>query len=148
MKKLKYPIIIVDFDDTIYWYDKDTYPMCLDQNINKEAFNVLKECKARGQKLILHTCRTGLALKCAVNFCSKFGLEFDAINQDVSEAVEEWRKRVPHSAMSFKPWGSIVIDNACWPNNVKGIDWYLLGLELAKYEEIENEEQYTSSNIS
>ena len=44
--------------------------------------------------------------------------------------------------MSFKPWASIIIDNACWPNNVKGIDWYLLGLELAKYEEVKDEEQY------
>lgn len=135
MRKLKYPVIICDFDDTIYWYNKDTYPRCLDQDVNEDAFKVLKECKARGQKIILHTCRTDFALKCAVDFCRKFGLEFDAINQDVPEAVEKWREKEPHSSMSFKPWASIIIDNTAWPNNIKGIDWYLLGLELAKYEE-------------
>ncbi len=129
---MKYPVILCDFDDTLYWFDDSTYPACFDDRINQEAFDVLIACKHRGQKIILHTCRTGYALKCAVEFCRNHGLEFDAINQDVQSSVDSWRERVPNSAMSFKPWASITIDNNTWPNNVKGIDWYLLGLELAR----------------
>ena len=73
-------IIAVDFDGTIV---EDEYP-----NIGKEkrfAFMTLKALQKQGHRLILWTCRTGLSLAEAVEFCRSNGIEFYAVNSNYPE---------------------------------------------------------------
>ena len=68
-------LIAVDFDGTIV---EDAYP-----NIGKAqifAFETMKRLQNDGHRLILWTYRSGIKLKEAVDFCSKNGIEFYAIN--------------------------------------------------------------------
>jgi len=70
-------IIAVDFDGTIV---EDRYP-----KIGKEmlfAFDTLKMLQNDGHRLILWTVRSGSKLDEAVDFCSKNGIDFYAINQN------------------------------------------------------------------
>ena len=50
----------------------------------------LKREQEQGTKLILWTCRVGERLEEAVQFCRAFGLEFDAINENLPEIVEKF----------------------------------------------------------
>lgn len=70
-------IIAVDFDGTIVQHK---YP-----KIGKElpfAIKTLMLMQQRGHKLILWTYRTGKELQEAVNFCTKKGLTFYAVNSN------------------------------------------------------------------
>jgi len=74
--------IAVDFDGTIVDHE---YP-----EIGKEklfAFLTLKELNKRGARLILWTFRTGKELDEAVEFCSKNGIEFYAVNKNYPEEI-------------------------------------------------------------
>ena len=72
-------IIAVDFDGTLC--EKAQYPNF--GKLNRFLFDKLKAMQKDGWKLILWTCRTGKDLEKAVEFCSKNGLVFDAVNQDI-----------------------------------------------------------------
>lgn len=108
-------VIAYDFDGTLV---SDKYPdigkplsgYTLNRTMIEEAI-LLKE---RGHKIILWTCRTGILLENAVNFCKSYGLEFDAINDDIEEhkqmwesELEEWRK----SGKARKVFADIYIDD-------------------------------------
>ena len=86
MSSLPY-IVAVDFDGTIV---RDRYPEIGEPN--KVLIQILKERKHRGEKLILWTCRAndsrGSQLDDAVKYCIQQGLEFDAINENISEVQE------------------------------------------------------------
>jgi hypothetical protein len=72
--------IAVDFDGTIV---EHAYPA-----IGKPipfAFQTLKMLQEKGHLLILWTYRTGPALKEAVDYCLKNGIEFYSINSDYPE---------------------------------------------------------------
>ncbi|MGE0076852.1 MAG: BT0820 family HAD-type phosphatase [Bacteroidales bacterium] len=74
--------IAVDFDGTIV---ENNYPA-----IGKPmlfAFETLRELQNRGFILILWTVRTGKSLDEAVEFCSKNGVEFYAVNRNHPEEV-------------------------------------------------------------
>ena len=78
-------ILAIDFDGTIA---EDRFP-----EIGKpipQAFDTISHFQAAGHKLILWTCRTDLPerkyLTEAVEFCRKFGLEFDAVNDNLPTA--------------------------------------------------------------
>ena len=78
-------IIAVDFDGTIC---ADRFP-----EIGEPLFGAVEsllKLKENGYKLILWTCRTDLPerpyLTEAVEFCKRLGLEFDAVNDNVSDA--------------------------------------------------------------
>lgn len=71
--------IAVDFDGTLV---EHKYPA-----IGKErpfAFEVLKQLAAEGNKIVLWTSREGELLDAAVEFCRKKGLEFYAVNGEIS----------------------------------------------------------------
>ena len=75
-------IIAVDFDGTIVDHE---YP-----EIGKPklfAFETLKALQDRGAQLILWTYRAGKELDEAVEFCSKNGIEFYAVNKNYPEEV-------------------------------------------------------------
>jgi len=73
-------IIAVDFDGTIV---EDAYPEI--GNPMLFAFETLKELNKDGHRLILWTYRYGHRLQEAVDFCSKKGIEFYAVNKNYPE---------------------------------------------------------------
>lgn len=82
-KDLKHPIIAVDFDGTIVTH---AFPKIGEPRV--DVIQMLKKMKIRGAKLILWTCRQGHYLDEAVKACKRFGLHFDAINENLPEVNE------------------------------------------------------------
>lgn len=75
-------IYAVDFDNTLC---DNEYP-----NIGKPHLGIIeyfKNLQKRGDKLILWTCRSGVLLENAVVWCKQYGLEFDAVNSNLSEQI-------------------------------------------------------------
>lgn len=79
-------IYAVDFDGTINL--SETYPQLGDPNL--ELIGFLKSRQQSGDKVILWTCREGDLLKSAVKYCKNYGLEFDAVNDNIRENTEQW----------------------------------------------------------
>ena len=77
--------IAVDFDGTLC---ESKYPEIGQPNM--PLINTLIEKKARGDKLILWTCRSGEYLSKAVAWCRSHGLAFDVINENLPEMVSLW----------------------------------------------------------
>ena len=50
-----------------------------------------RERKAAGDKLILWTCREGPELDAAIEICRYYGLEFDAVNDNIQELKDYWK---------------------------------------------------------
>ena len=83
MKKLGFKIIAVDFDGclcTNAWPDIG--------QPNRQLIRMLKTSRAKGNKVILWTCREGKLLHSAVKWCERQGLRFDAINENLPEMNE------------------------------------------------------------
>jgi len=75
-------ILAIDFDGTIV---EDAYP-----KIGKPrlfAFETMQKLQEKGHRLILWTYRSGRKLQEAVDFCSKNGIEFYAVNKSYPEEV-------------------------------------------------------------
>lgn len=83
MRKNDSLIIAVDFDGTIC---TNNYPNC--GSPNTVLIKKLIRLREAGHKLILWTCRTDNELKVAVDYCKKYGLEFDKINENLDELVQ------------------------------------------------------------
>lgn len=74
--------IAIDFDGCLC---KNMWP-----NIglpNFDAINAAIRAKQEGAALILWTCRVGEKLENAIQFCKNYGLEFDAVNDNLPERV-------------------------------------------------------------
>lgn len=54
---------------------------------NFDAINAAIRAKQEGAALILWTCRDGEKLENAIQFCKNYGLEFDAVNDNLPERV-------------------------------------------------------------
>lgn len=80
-------IYAVDFDKTL---SMAKWPEVGEPNLKLIEF--LKERKAAGSRIILDSCRCGKALEDAVQFCKEYGLEFDAINENLPELVEAYKE--------------------------------------------------------
>lgn len=76
-------IIAVDFDGTLC---EDKYPFI--GPANRELIDYLNLAKLHGCKIILWTSRSGERLNEAVAWCKEHGLTFDAVNENVPEAIE------------------------------------------------------------
>ena len=81
---MKVPIIAVDFDGCLA---ADAWPEIGEPNI--KAIFELQKRKVHGARVILWTCREGKDLEEALTWCKEHGLEFDAVNDNVPEAIEE-----------------------------------------------------------
>lgn len=99
---------VIDFDGTIVKHEFPRIGPPL-----PGAFEVLKELKAAGWKLILWTCREDDGykidrqfLKEAVEFCRENGVEFDAVNEPCMDC--EFR---PENGLKRKVYGSVYIDD-------------------------------------
>lgn len=80
-----YLIYAVDFDGTLC---ENAYPEI--GSPNKSLIRLLKRRRSKGSKVILWTCRVGDRLIEAVDWCKQFGLEFDAVNENLPEMIEEY----------------------------------------------------------
>ena len=81
--KTEYQIIAVDFDGTLC---TDCFPKI--GQPNTALIELLKGLRRQGRQIILWTCRCGNQLEEAVEWCRKWELEFDAVNE------VEWRGRL------------------------------------------------------
>lgn len=78
-------VIAVDFDGCLC---TNNYPLAGEPN-----WNVIEELKleiAKGTKVILWTCRCGKDLDVAIRACKGWGLEFDAVNDNLKEWKKAW----------------------------------------------------------
>lgn len=73
-------IIAVDFDGTLC---EECYPNIGKPNIR--LINYLVQRRNMGDKLILWTCREESLLEDALKWCGQWGLEFDAVNDNLEE---------------------------------------------------------------
>jgi len=101
-------VILIDFDGTIvkHAFPEIGEPMPM-------AFEVMKELKEAGWKLILWTCREDEGyninrqyLTEAVKFCKENGIDFDAVNEAIPELdfrCDTCKKR--------KPYADVVVDD-------------------------------------
>ena len=80
-------IIAVDFDGTLSFED---YPKLGLPNLT--LFEYLIKQRNLGNRVILCTCRERKELQDAINYCKKYGLEFDAVNENVKEITFSCRK--------------------------------------------------------
>lgn len=81
----KYVIYAVDFDGTLC---ESVFPGIGPPN--KALIQHLVKRRNQGNKIILWTCRCGKRLKEAVEWCGKYGLEFDAVNENLPEIIERY----------------------------------------------------------
>lgn len=82
----EFKIYAVDFDRTLNL--AGTYPQLGEPNI--ELIDFLKRRQQAGDKIILWTCREGDLLKSAIKYCKNYGLEFDAVNDNIRENIEHF----------------------------------------------------------
>lgn len=78
-------VIAVDFDDCICTNNQP--------DVGKPNWDVVKALlqeQCCGTAIILWTCRGGVALQNAVDACHKWGLYFDAINENLPERIKLW----------------------------------------------------------
>lgn len=78
-------IIAVDFDGTLV---PDNWGEETDE-VNTGLIALIRYEKKKGAKIILWTCRgEGHGLEEAVKLCKRFGIEFDAVNENIPEVKE------------------------------------------------------------
>lgn len=82
-RKLPGNIIAVDFDGTLC---APAYPDIGAPNI--PLIDLLIARRRNGCRVLLWTCRAGEQLEAAVAWCRMFGLEFDAVNENLPEINE------------------------------------------------------------
>lgn len=80
-------VYAVDFDKTLNL--AETYPQLGEPN--RELFQYLLERQQLGDKIILWTCREGDLLKSAIKYCERYGLKFDAINDNIRENIDLYK---------------------------------------------------------
>ena len=83
-KTKRAPIWAVDFEGTLT--TRSRFPNL--GKPNTKVIEMLKMARMQGVRVILWTCREGKYLTDAVEWCKDLGLEFDAINQNLPEAIE------------------------------------------------------------
>lgn len=125
---LKYPIIAVDYDETLTTDNK--YPEAGTPNML--AIHYCKEYKNRGGLLLLFTCRSGRPLTKALLSLSEHGLTFDAVNKNVQEQLDYWNETAPDTEISPKPFAHMYIDDRAFPNQDGKLNWGLIGTEMLK----------------
>lgn len=73
-------IIAVDFDGTLV---KNKFPEI--GEINYFVWEAVQKAQEEGTKVILWTSRTGKVLDEALEFCTRHGMKFDAVNDNIPE---------------------------------------------------------------
>ena len=79
-------IIAVDFDGTLF----DTEWPSIIKKPNYQLIECLIGRREYGDRIILWTCRRGKDLEIAVDACTKQGLIFDAVNENLPDMIEKF----------------------------------------------------------
>ncbi len=95
-------VIAVDFDGTLC---EINWPGIGEPKT--EVIDRLKSMRKNGCRLILWTCRAGQALEDAVSWCRDFGLEFDAVNENLPDNVARFNNN------SRKVMADLYLDDSC-----------------------------------
>lgn len=127
---LKYKSVALDFDGTVAYTTIETYPYI--ESVNYKAIEVMKKYKEAGGKIVLFTCRAGTDLDVAIECLREYGLEVDAVNEDLPQVVFDWVQIQPESFISPKVFVDMYIDDRSFPACVDGINWERLEKELLK----------------
>ena len=107
--KTEYQIIAVDFDGTLC---TDCFPKI--GQPNTALIELLKGLRRQGRQIILWTCRCGNQLEEAVDWCRKWELDFDAVNENLPEIIERY------GSDGRKIYADVYIDDkSCFPWEVK-----------------------------
>ena len=85
MGKRDFIVYAVDFDGTLC---ESVWPGIGAPNM--ELINHLINRRLQGNKIILWTCREGERLQEAVDWCKRYGLRFDAVNDNLQELKDEF----------------------------------------------------------
>ena len=107
-------VYAVDFDGTLC---RDYFPAIGEPNLL--LIQWLREERAAGCKIILWTCREGRMLDEAVAFCKKYGLGFDAVNENIPEMIQDFSKE------SRKIFAHYYIDDRAIGFNWPRFSWQL-----------------------
>ena len=83
---MKRQIIAVDFDGTLC---KNKWPEIGDPNDELIQYLIMMQ-KTVGARLILWTCRIGEMLDNAITWCLEQGIQFDAVNKNLPDIIEEF----------------------------------------------------------
>lgn len=97
-------VIAVDFDGCICTLN---WPDIGEPNWN--VIHALQKEKASGTKLILWTCRCGEGLKAAVEACSSWGLEFDAVNENIPEKLLQYGYSESRKISADEYWDDLAV---------------------------------------
>jgi hypothetical protein len=76
-KNIEPRVILLDFDGTLAFHD---FPALGDEV--PDAIPIVKRLQDAGHKLILHTCRSGMQLDEAVEWCRNRDIVFFAVNEN------------------------------------------------------------------
>ena len=93
-------VIAVDFDGTL---NSGQWPEI--GMPNKRLIRYLRRSQSHGAALILWTCRTGIRLDEAIDWCASQNLYFDYVNENCEEALAF------HGTDSRKIWATEYIDD-------------------------------------
>lgn len=96
-------VIAVDFDGTLV--ENGVYPYASKPIIKNIKY--IKKMKSEGHKIILWTCREKESLEHAIKFCNDYGIELDAVNENID--VETKIKTYGYN--SRKVYADIYIDD-------------------------------------
>ena len=107
-KERSYTIYSIDFDGTIC---ENKFPEIGD--INKEAYRFIQYLQYRGDKWILNTMREGKLLDEAVEFCHRYALYPDAVNDNLDEMKKAFNNN------PRKIYADVYIDD----HNAGGLRW-------------------------
>ena len=117
-------IIAIDFDGTIIKENK--WP-----DVNGEAdkwlIENMKRERRHGNKVILNTCRTGEHLEEAIKFCKSYGLEFDAVNENLPEIIEAYGSDTRKISADI-----YIDDHACHPDYGNWRFLYEFGMSITE----------------
>lgn len=75
---------------------------------NFDAINAAIQARQEGAALILWTCRVGEKLESAIQFCKNYGLEFDAVNDNLPERVAFYNAN-PRKVNADEYWDDLSI---------------------------------------
>lgn len=102
-------VIAVDFDGTLC---NPCFPNIGEPH--RDVITGLIRLRKAGHKLILWTCREGENLVNAIQWCHQYGLDFDAVNENLTESI-----RACHGADPRKIFADIYLDDlACAPDDL------------------------------
>lgn len=107
-------VIAIDFDGCLC---KNMWP-----NIglpNFDAINAAIRAKQEGAALILWTCRVGEKLENAIQFCKNYGLEFDAVNDNLPERVAFYNAN-PRKVNADEYWDDLSVFVSAAADEVRG----------------------------